>query len=89
MRNVLASALVLGVIGLVVGYFLFAHVGDGYLPLDRLLGISNSFGDRVANALTKMVVDIGVVRRNILISGLVGVVLGFVVSLSGRRRRRR
>lgn len=91
MRNSLVLAIVLGIVGLVAGYFLFASVGDGHIPLATLFGITNGLGDRLRNALTGMVANLPEIRRNILLSGLVGVVAGLVIGIStrgGRRRRR-
>lgn len=89
MRNVLVAALVLGVIGLIVGYFLFASVGNGhYMPLAWLFGATKGgFLSHLGSSLRSMALDLPVVRRNILLSGLVGVIVGFVIALAARRRR--
>lgn len=88
MRNVLFSALLLGVIGLGVGYFLFAGRAGNYIPVWRLLGISHNAVQGLVNQLMTEFGGLAVVRRNILISGLVGVVVGFIASLAARSRRR-
>ena len=91
MRNTLVLAIIFGIIGLVVGYFLFASLGNGYMPLSTLFGVSNGFGDSLRNAVTGIIKNLPEVRRNIIISGLVGVVAGFVIGVGtrgGRRRRR-
>ena len=92
MRNSLILAVALGIVGLVVGYFLFASLGNGYLPLSTLFGVANGLGDRLRNALTGIVANLPEIRRNILLSGLVGVVAGLAIGIGtrgGRRRRRR
>ncbi|HUX20131.1 MAG TPA: hypothetical protein VMW69_02760 [Spirochaetia bacterium] len=91
MRNSLVLAIVLGIVGLVIGYFLFASVGNGHIPLSTLFGVANGLGDRLRNALTGIVANLPEIRRNILLSGLVGVVAGLVIGIGmrgGRRRRR-
>lgn len=88
MRNVLFSALLLGVIGLGVGYFLFAGRAGSYVPVGRLLGISHNDIQGLVYKLFPNLGGIEVVRRNILISGLVGVVVGLIASLAARSRRR-
>lgn len=83
MRNVVIPALALGIIGLVVGYFLFAKFGNGYIPVARLLGASHGIFGRIENAL----LSVQIIRRDILLSGLVGVVVGLVIGLGTRLRR--
>lgn len=89
MRNVLVGALILGIIGLVVGYFLFASLGNGhYMPVAWLFGATKGgFFARLGSDLRSAALDLPVVRRNILLSGLVGVIVGFVLALAARRRR--
>lgn len=91
MRNTLVLAILFGIIGLVVGYFLFASLGNGYISLSVLFGVSNGIGDTLRNIGTGLIKNLPEVRRNIIISGLVGVVVGFVIGIGsrgGRRRRR-
>ena len=93
MRNVLALAIVLGIIGLVLGYFLFASLGNGHIPVSTLLGVSNGPLQDLRNIGTGLIANLPDIRRNILLSGLVGVVAGVVIGVTtggrGRRRRRR
>ena len=82
MRNVLLLALILGIAGIVVGYFVFARApitGD-YISIGNLIDPPN-------NLLGRLVSEIGQfaqIRRNILLTGaggaVLGLVLGFVVS---------
>ncbi len=84
MRNVLLLALVLGVVGLVLGYVIFARApvtGD-------LISIRNLI-DPPDGLIGRIVTEVGQfarIRRNILLSGAggaaVGVILGLIV---GRR----
>lgn len=87
MKNALVAALVLGIIGLFVGYLLFARLGNGHIPISTLLGMSNNLGDTLRNLAIGLVAKLPVIRRNILVSGLVGVVVGLVIGLVIRRRR--
>lgn len=88
MRNVLITALLLGVIGLAVGYFLFAGRAGNYIPVWRLLGVSHNELQSLTNEFLTKFGGLAVVRRNILISGLAGVALGLIGSLLGHSRRR-
>jgi hypothetical protein len=63
-------------IGLIVGYLQFAKIGNDYVSLKAIFGFSKnsieSFG-RGISGLTK-------IKQNILISGGVGAVIGFIIS---------
>lgn len=86
MRNVLITALLLGVIGLAVGYFLFAGSAGNYIPVWRLLGISHNELQSLTNEFLAKFGGLATVRRNILISGLVGFAVGFLGALVGHSR---
>jgi hypothetical protein len=88
LRRVILEIIVVGLLGLVVGYLIFARTSQGYLSLKSLLRPSKN----VIDTLVKNVTGITKIRQNILISGAVGAGIGLIVgavSGGGRRRRRR
>jgi hypothetical protein len=89
MRKAVVLIVILGVVGLVVGYLIFARTEGGYISLKALLRPSRHLLDE----LVKKVTGIGTIRRNILVSGAVGAVVGLVLAVATRRgsasRRRR
>ena len=88
MRNILVLAIMFGIIGLVVGYFLFAkYVNGSYIPVDQLITGPHGVFQTVASAFAQNTLP--EIRRNIIISGLVGVVAGFVIGVGTRGGRRR
>ena len=96
LRNIVVLIIVLAIVGLVVGYFLFAKQGDGYIPVERLLGISRGtalersitkIGQAIGDALTG--VNVQQVRAKILYAGIAGAVIGLVIGVASYPRRRR
>lgn len=77
MRNIVLSAIILGIVGLVAGYFLFGKIGSNYISLQNLIIPSKSVLKQLGNTL----VGVDEARRNILISGGVGAVFGIVVGI--------
>lgn len=82
MRRIVTFALVLGALGLVVGYFIFGEIAGQYVAVDTLLGL----GDDLISRIGEAVVEISDVRRNILISGAVGVGIGILAGALVSRR---
>jgi predicted tellurium resistance membrane protein TerC len=74
MGKILSTALLLGIIGLVVGYFLFGKVGNSYIGLKALLMPSDSLLSQIGNTLR----GVETIRQNILLSGGAGAVVGAV-----------
>jgi hypothetical protein len=90
MRKAVVLIVILGVVGLVVGYLIFARTEGGYISLKALLRPSRHALDELVIKVT----GIGTIRRNILVSGAVGAAAGLVLAIatggrSARRRRRR
>ncbi len=82
--RVVLFALLLGIVGLVIGYFLFAnYIGDKYVSVERLLRSSNNFIEKIEDS----VLNLARIKRNILISGAAGAGLGLLLGLIARRRR--
>lgn len=82
MRRIVTFALVLGVLGLVVGYFIFGKIAGQYVAVDTLLGL----GDDLISRIGEAVVEVSDVRRNILISGAAGVGIGIIAGALVSRR---
>ena len=82
--RVVVLALVLGVVGLVVGYFIFARrpVLDGWYPVEWLLRTPESGARETIRDLA----GITAARQNTLIAGGAGIVLGVVIGLTTGRR---
>ena len=86
MKRTILLIIIVGFIGMAVGYFLFAKVGDGYIEVMRLIVPSQKFLDKLGETL----LGLEKIRRNILICGAGGAVVGLVlgVATGGRKRRR-
>ena len=84
MRNVLLLGVVLGIAGLVVGYFIFARApitGD-YIAIETLLNPPAG----IIGRLMENVGQFAEIRRNIVVSGVVGAVSGVVLGVLVSRR---
>ncbi|MFC2136980.1 hypothetical protein ACFLTE_02285 [Bacteroidota bacterium] len=75
MKKLLIYLLVFGVIGLIVGYFLFGKIAGEYVSLGSLLDFSSSglakFGRKISG--------VEAIRKDILISGAVGAIVGIII----------
>ncbi|MGE0089731.1 MAG: hypothetical protein AB7S50_09695 [Bacteroidales bacterium] len=76
MKKTVILILVLGVIGLILGYFIFGKVGDEFVSLKTIFGSTNKVGSFI-----KDLSGIAKMRQNILISGGVGALAGLIISL--------
>jgi len=77
MRNIITSAVFLGVIGLVAGYFLFGKVGNSYIGLTELINP----GDSLLSQLGSKLKGVESIRQNILLSGGAGALIGAVLDV--------
>jgi hypothetical protein len=77
MKNPIASIIIFAVIGLVLGYLIFGRISGDYVSISTIFksssGALESFGRKLAG-ISKM-------RQNILISGGIGGIVGYVVYL--------
>ncbi len=90
MRGTIGAVIGVGIVGLVVGYLIFANEGSGhYIPVGLLVGIkANTFGGAVQGFFTRLTTNLPAIRQNIIISGIIGAAVGLVISIAGRRRTR-
>ena len=84
MKRIILLLLVAGVIGLAVGYLIFARTSSGYVSIQVLISPSKN----VLDDLVKSVTGIKQIRQNILICGAVGAGAGLLLGLLTSRVRR-
>ena len=82
MKNIILFSIILGAVGLIVGYFIFGKIMGEYISIMRIIGISKGFGNQMVNA----VMGIEKIRKNILLCGAGGVGLGFILGLISTKR---
>jgi hypothetical protein len=83
-KRIILMLVIVGIIGLAVGYLIFARTSSGYISVQVLITPSKNLLDD----LVKSVTGIKQVRQNILICGAVGAGLGLVLGLLSSRARR-
>jgi len=83
-KRIILLLLVVGVIGLAVGYLIFARTSSGYVSIQVLISPSKN----VLDDLVKSVTGIKQIRQNILICGAVGAGAGLLLGLLTSRARR-
>ncbi len=85
LRRVIVGIILLGVVGLGVGYLIFARKPNGsYMSVKSLLAPSKNVFDELA----KEVKNIPQKQRSILIAGAIGGGAGLLIgTMSGRGRR--
>jgi hypothetical protein len=84
MKRIILLLIVVGIIGLAVGYLIFARTSSGYVSIQVLISPSKN----VLDDLVKSVTGIKKIRQNILICGAVGAGVGLVLGLVTSRARR-
>jgi hypothetical protein len=84
MKRIILLLVVVGIIGLAVGYLIFARTASGYVSIQVLITPSKN----VLDDLVKSVTGIKQIRRNILICGAVGAGVGLALGLATSRGRR-
>ena len=75
MQRIIGSALVLAIVGLVIGYLIFGRVGGEFIELRTLLQTP----DNIAASVIQSVSGIKEARQNILIAGAVGAGVGVIL----------
>jgi hypothetical protein len=84
MKRIILLLIIVGIIGLAVGYLIFARTSSGYVSIQVLISPSKN----VLDDLVKSVTGIKQIRRNILICGAVGAGVGLLLGLVTSRARR-
>ncbi len=92
--KLLSNIIIFSILGLAVGYFIFARFNNAWIPVGDLFKIYESgiFGQAFSGA-DNLLRGTSVIRQKILISGGVGVVIGllsftlFFSRKSSKRRR--
>lgn len=80
--RIIIFIVVIGIIGLVVGYFIFGRIGGEYIQVKHVFEPAQNVLEDIAESL----VGIQKARRNIWISGAVGAAIGLILGVSTRRR---
>lgn len=83
MKRVLVSAVIFGIVGLVVGYLIFGRVAGEFIPIQTIFRLP----ENMIGSMAQNVTGVSDARQSIFISGAVGLGLGVVASSAGRRRR--
>jgi hypothetical protein len=84
MKRIILLLIIVGIIGLAVGYLIFARTPSGYVSIEVLISPSKN----VLDELVKSVTGIKQIRQNILICGAVGAGVGLLLGLLTARTRR-
>jgi hypothetical protein len=83
MKRIILLLIIVGIIGLAVGYLIFARTSSGYVSIQALISPSKN----VLDDLVKSVTGIKKIRQNILICGAAGAGLGLVLGAVTSRIR--
>ncbi len=75
MGKILSGALILGILGLGIGYLIFGRVGGDFIAIQTLF----SPPDNILSELGQKITGVTEARNNILISGAVGLGLGAIL----------
>jgi len=82
-KRIILLLIIVGIIGLAVGYLIFARTSSGYVSIQALISPSKN----VLDDLVKSVTGIKKMRQNILICGVAGAGLGLVLGALTSRAR--
>ncbi len=75
MKKLIIFILVFVIIGFITGYFLFGKIGNHYISIESLLDLSGGGLEKFGKKLT----GVQGIRKDILISGLAGAILGVII----------
>ena len=81
MKKPVLFIVVFAIIGLIVGYLIFGRISGEYVDLNLIFQQADSGIETFGRKLS----GIATMKQNILISGGVGAVVGFVVSLLSKK----
>ena len=80
MKRIIRSVLLVGIIGLVAGYFIFAKSGGHYINVMRLVLPSRNILQGIGNAVQ----GVENMRLNILLCGAAGALVGLGMGIAPR-----
>jgi len=75
--KIIGLLIVCTIIGLTIGYFIFGQVNGKYVSIEDIFSSPDSFMSRTINNLT----GIDDIRQNILISGIIGAIIGLFIGI--------
>lgn len=81
MKKTITLALILGILGLIIGYLIFAKVGDSYIAIRHLIGGGNNFLEKLGNEIR----GVDEIRSKIILTGAGGIILGIVLGFSRKK----
>ena len=94
MSRLLVFILIGIIIGMVLGYFIFAQIGDSYIPVRAFFSLNENPQTiegalkSLGKSLEQTLLDVKTKRRNIIILGLAGGLAGAFFSVFSKRRKR-
>mgnify|MGYP006278402727 CR=1 FL=1 len=89
MGRIIVSAVLVGILGLGIGYLIFGRIAGEFIPIDQLFRLPGEGIGGAVEGFVQNVTGIKEARQNILISGAVGLAVGAIVGVlrPGARRR--
>ncbi len=82
--SILILILLMVAIGLIVGYFIFGRLAGEYVSVELIFRTPDDLLDRVTYSLA----DLESMRQNILISGAIGGIIGLLIGLFTKLKKR-
>jgi len=83
MKRIAVLVIIVAIIGLAVGYLIFARTASGYVSIQALVSPSKN----LLEDLVKSVTGIKKMRQNILICGAAGAGVGLIIGFLSARVR--
>lgn len=80
--KLLTFLVIFGVVGLIVGYFIFGQWNGSYIPVQEFIFKPKNLLEQAGQTIT----GVAKIRQNILIAGAVGAGFGLILGAVGRRR---
>ncbi len=81
MKKYITYILIFAILGLIVGYLIFGKFAGDYVSLSTIFGSS----DNALETFGRNVSGLNSMKQNILISGAIGAILGFIIVFIRRK----
>lgn len=81
MKKYISYVVIFGLIGLIFGYLFFGKIAGDYVSIKTIFGSS----ENVMESLGRNISGLTNMKQNILISGGIGAVIGFIIVLIRRK----